>query len=237
MRSGGKCSTGQSFDSFTLAAPLRCGIGRAALSLGFAREESLEIRDRQTQQARIVVEITDAQIAPATEQAAHLLGHVAMIDAESLLRLLAADGARAALPRQQRVVVVDREPVRGFEATISQALSPFLRLVVGIFRPVAACSCGNFFLMRRIPRAIAGTNLFCVLRIFHPPSPLGSNLVLVRRVPGAIVGTSLRCMVRILPVASRPCLNWARRHGAASRHLWRRGGSAAATSIAASWPR
>src|SRR5262249_28286893 len=116
---GARSSAWRSFHPFTLAAPLRCGIRSAALSLRLAREESLEIRDCQTQEARIVVEIADAKIAPPTEQAAHLLGHVAMIDTQSLLRLLAADGTRAALPRQQRVIALDREPVLGSEATIS----------------------------------------------------------------------------------------------------------------------
>src|SRR5262245_35287768 len=236
MRSGGKCSTVQSFHSFAVVPPWRRGI-RAILSPGFAREESLEIGDRPPQQARVVAEIADAQIAPATEQAAHFPCHVAMIHAQSLLRLLAADGARAALPRQQRVVVVEREPVHGFEAMISRALSPFLRLPIWIFRPVAAPSCRNPFLMCRVPGAIVGTSLLCIVRIVPISSPSCSNLLLARGIPGAIVGPSLRCMVRILPVASRPCLNRTGRHGAASWHLRRCGGSPAATSIAAVVPR
>src|SRR5262245_56965946 len=109
----------RSFHSFAAVAPFRCGIRSAALSPGFAREESLEISGSEPQEPRIIVEIADAQIAPATEQTAHLLGHVAMIDTQSLLWLLAADGARAALPRHQRVVAFDREPVIGSEAAIS----------------------------------------------------------------------------------------------------------------------
>jgi hypothetical protein len=108
-----------SFRPFTVAPPWRCGIRSAVLSLGFAGEESLEIDGREPQQARIVAEIADAQIAPATKQAAHFPGHVAMIHAQSLRRLLAADGARAALLRQQRVVAFDREPVPESEAMIS----------------------------------------------------------------------------------------------------------------------
>src|SRR5262245_46059200 len=119
MSAGVRFSALRSFHPSALAAPLRCRTRSAALSLGFAREESLEIRDCQPQEARIVVEIADAEIAPATEQAAHLLGRVTVIDAQSLLRPLAADGARAALLCQQRVVVFDRKPVVGSEATIS----------------------------------------------------------------------------------------------------------------------
>jgi len=52
-----------------------------------------------------VLEVAETEIALATEQAARLAGVVAMIDAEGLSRLLAADGAGAALPRQVLAMV------------------------------------------------------------------------------------------------------------------------------------
>jgi hypothetical protein len=54
-----------------------------------------------------VLEVAEAEIALATEQAAHLAGVVAMIDAQGFFRPLATDGASAALSRQHRLVVVD----------------------------------------------------------------------------------------------------------------------------------
>src|SRR5262245_13930119 len=119
MSAGVRFSALRSFHSFAAVAPFRCELRRAALSLRLAREKSLEIGGCAPQQARIVAKIADAEIAPATEQAAHLLGRVTVIDAQSLLRPLAADGAPATLPRQQRVVVFARKPVVGSEATIS----------------------------------------------------------------------------------------------------------------------
>jgi hypothetical protein len=74
-------------------------------------EKALEIGCRRAQQARVVVEVSDPQVALAAEQPAHLAGHVAMIDAKPLRGSLPADGAGAPLSRQKAVIVLDRQPV------------------------------------------------------------------------------------------------------------------------------
>jgi hypothetical protein len=151
-----------------VAVPLRCRICSAVLSLGFAREESFEVGGSRPQEAGIIAEVADAEIAPATEQAAHLLSRVTMIDAQPVRRALAADGARAALLRQQRVVVFDRDSVQEFEAMMSYPLSPFLR----VFRPFAPLACVDLFLVRRVPGAIVGTSARCKDRILVIALPL-----------------------------------------------------------------
>jgi len=67
-----------------------------------------EIGERRPQQGRIVLELTDAEIASAAEQPAHLSGDVAVIDAERAGGSLLADGAGAALVLQQHVILAGR---------------------------------------------------------------------------------------------------------------------------------
>ena len=63
----------------------------------------VDIGDRRLQQGGIVLELTDAEIASAAEQPAHLSGDMAVIDTERACGSRPADGANAALVLQQHV--------------------------------------------------------------------------------------------------------------------------------------
>jgi hypothetical protein len=63
----------------------------------------VDIGDRRLQQGGIVLELTDAEIASAAEQPAHLSGDMAVIDTERACGSRPADGANAVLVLQQHV--------------------------------------------------------------------------------------------------------------------------------------
>jgi hypothetical protein len=75
----------------------------------------VEIGDRRLQQGGIVLELTDAEIASAAEQPAHLSGDMAVIDTERAGGSGPADGANAALVLQQHIVLSQRHAVAGLE--------------------------------------------------------------------------------------------------------------------------
>jgi hypothetical protein len=75
----------------------------------------VEIGDGRLQQGGIVLELTDAEIASAAEQPAHLSGDMAVIDTERACGSRPADGANAALLLQQHVVISQRHAVAGLE--------------------------------------------------------------------------------------------------------------------------
>jgi hypothetical protein len=64
-----------------------------------------EIRQRRDQRRLILGVTAQSEIALAAEQAAHFPRRMAMVDAQRLLRRLAADRAHATLSRQQRGVI------------------------------------------------------------------------------------------------------------------------------------
>jgi len=55
--------------------------------------------------------MSKADVAFAAEKTAHLFGRMTMIDAGLTFALLFADRTNAALPRQQRVIVLRCKPV------------------------------------------------------------------------------------------------------------------------------
>ena len=75
----------------------------------------VDIGDCRLQQGGIVLELTDAEIASAAEQPAHLSGDMAVIDTERACGSRPADGANAALVLQQHVVISQRHAVAGLE--------------------------------------------------------------------------------------------------------------------------
>jgi hypothetical protein len=79
----------------------------------------VEIGDCRLQQGGIVLELTDAEIASAAEQPAHLSGDMAVIDTERAGGSRPADGANAALVLKQHVVISQRHAVAGLEPRLS----------------------------------------------------------------------------------------------------------------------
>ena len=75
----------------------------------------VDIGDGRLQQGGIVLELTDAEIASAAEQPAHLSGDMAVIDTERAGGSRPADGANAALVLQQHIVLSQRHAVGGLE--------------------------------------------------------------------------------------------------------------------------
>ena len=143
--------------------------------------ESLEIGEGGVQQARIVVEMTNAEVASTAEQAADLAGDVAMVDAQGLRAFLAADGACAALALQQRLVLLDRYSVMVLEMVLALAWARTAsRFPFGMLRPAQPPPFSDLFLVGGAPGPIAGENPLSVLRIlcialFLDPSPARSH--------------------------------------------------------------
>jgi hypothetical protein len=129
-----------------------------------------EIGERRPQQGRIVLELTDAEIASAAEQPAHLSGDVAVIDAERAGGSLLADGAGAALVLQQHVVVSQRHAVDVFEPTRARdpgVVDAFRRPQRGIFRPLAPPVFIDVILAGRMETAIARKHALSIVRVFR----------------------------------------------------------------------
>jgi hypothetical protein len=139
-----------------------------------------------------------------------------MIDAKSVLGWFPADGADAALLRQERVVILDRQPVVVFEVDLAlapRAIGALLLPELRIFRPSAPLPRIDLVAVGCDPGAIVGAHarpVFRVLRIslFLPRGIAGNagaapflpasrvDLFLVRGVPGAVAGAQSLAMFR-----------------------------------------
>jgi hypothetical protein len=106
------------FRAFPLERQAELGAGRlvagireaARLGRYLVVKRSLQIGRRRPREDRIVVVVAEAEIAVVAKQAAHLAGHVTMVDAERAL-ILPADPTSAALARQERLVIFVRNAV------------------------------------------------------------------------------------------------------------------------------
>ena len=116
------------------------------------------------QQVRVVVEMTDAEVAVAAEQAADLAGDMAMVDAQDSRAFLAADGARAALTLEQRLVLLERYSVVVLELVLALARARAAsRFPFGMLRPAQPPPFSDLVLVGGAPGPVAGENPLSVL--------------------------------------------------------------------------
>jgi hypothetical protein len=106
-----------------------------------------------------------------------------MIDAQGLAGFLLADGARALLPRQHSLVILQRDPVVGLEPTLarfSYVTSTFLLSIFGIGMPFVK---PPFVDLRSVSRGVRATGckpflsidrVFCIS--FLGPFAAGKHL-------------------------------------------------------------
>jgi len=97
------------------------GRGDAVVELFAAKQtrfqENLEVSRGGAGPLRVVAEKADGGVAWRAEQASHLAGLVAVIDAKQLVGRFPADRAAAALTGQELLVILPLEAVFGFEMT------------------------------------------------------------------------------------------------------------------------
>ena len=137
-----------------------------------------EIRERGAHQGGAVVEVTEGEIAPLTEQPAYLAGRMTMIDAQGLGGPFPADGASPALVRKQPVVIVRRYSVEGLEPLLASVFctgAAWPASEFRIFRQPASLARPDLLLVRGMVGPIARACTLSKLRIFRISLPRPVN--------------------------------------------------------------
>jgi hypothetical protein len=125
--------------------------------------------------------VAKPEVALPAEQAAHLAGHVAVVDAKPLGWSLPADGASTALALEHGIVLLERNPI-----LCPQEAAP----APGALGMAELCPIGRIPLgLAPLPldaRPVFGELPRPVVRIGRPSMPAPRiDLVLVKRAPGA----------------------------------------------------
>jgi hypothetical protein len=119
------------------------------------RTKRLQVGGRRSQNVRVVVELSKARVALAAKKAANQFGHMAMIDHELTIRLL-ADRTDAALLLHQLAVIVRRKAV--------SARVQFFP-VLGVGAPSVAPARVDLIKVSHAGRAIPGKHTLSIVRV------------------------------------------------------------------------